>query len=60
MPIPTPTMAEQPIFPTLTPAQIDATRTSAWLSTFEEITPKTSIVDLDNVGEKDAFLEVCL
>ena len=58
MPVPTPTDVDLPMFPTLSRAQIDATRTSSWYETFIEITPKATFIDLDQIGEKSAFLEV--
>jgi hypothetical protein len=39
--------------------QIDAMRTSSWYQTFIEITPKASFINMDSIGEKAAFLEVC-
>jgi hypothetical protein len=59
MPIPTPPDVDHPMFPTLSVDQVDAMRTSSWYSTFIEITPKATFIDLDSVGEKAAFLEVC-
>ena len=59
MPVPTPPSVNHALFPTLKADQIDAMRTSSWYDTFIEITPKSSFIDLDTIGEKAAFLEVC-
>ncbi|WVQ84406.1 hypothetical protein IAT38_006558 [Cryptococcus sp. DSM 104549] len=57
MPIPTPPPTDFPLFPTLTRAQIDAARTSAWYETFEDITAPATVIDLRELGEEEAFLE---
>ena len=44
--------------PKLSKAQIDATRTSSWYETFEDLTIPTKIVDVAELGEDKAFLEV--
>jgi hypothetical protein len=61
MPIPTPTQPADspPVFPQLTREQIDASRVSSWYDTFEDITIPSTVIDLDEIGEKEAFLEVC-
>jgi hypothetical protein len=61
MPIPTPMRPADspPVFPHLTHEQIDAARVSSWYHTFEDITIPSTIIDLDEIGEKEAFLEVC-
>jgi len=58
MPVPTPQAIDYPMFPLLSREQIDATRTSSWYETFVEITPKATFIDLDQLGEKTAFLDV--
>jgi hypothetical protein len=58
MPVPIPPTQPVPLFPPLTKSIIDAARTSAWYDAFAGITIPTTIVDLDDIGEKTAFLEV--
>ena len=58
MPIPTPTPSPIPLFPSLTREHIDGTRTSAWYLPFRSITIPSIIIDLDQLGEREAFLEV--
>lgn len=60
MPIPIPNQADTtpPVFPSLTREQIDAARTPSWYDTFEDITIPSTIIDLDELGEKEAFLDV--
>ncbi|WVW85072.1 hypothetical protein I302_107108 [Kwoniella bestiolae CBS 10118] len=57
MPIPIPTSSEEAeLFPTLTRAQIDSARTSAWYDTFEDITFDSTVIDLAGLGEEEEFL----
>ncbi|WWD18786.1 hypothetical protein CI109_103241 [Kwoniella shandongensis] len=56
MPIPTPQAASFDLFPTLTRAQIDAARTSAWHYTFEDLTFPAMVIDLSSSGEEEAFI----
>ena len=58
MPIPTPDQPEPSLFPTLTVQQIDAARFSSWYETFEDLTIPSTIIDLDQLGEKEAFMRV--
>jgi hypothetical protein len=58
MPIPTHTGPEPSVFPSLTIAQIDAARTSAWYHIFEDLTIPSIIINLKELGEKDLFLQV--
>lgn len=58
MPVPVRTPSPAPLFPPLTVGEVDAARTSAWYDTFEDITFAASIVDIDGLGEREAFLEV--
>ena len=58
MPIPIPEQPEPPLFPTLTVQQIDAARLSSWYETFEDLTIPSTIIDLDQLGEKEAFMRV--
>ncbi|GFZ50506.1 hypothetical protein JCM24511_08263 [Saitozyma sp. JCM 24511] len=57
MPVPIPPTQPVPLFPPLTKSVIDSARTSAWYDAFAGITIPTTIVDLDDIGEKAAFLE---
>lgn len=56
MPVPVPTDA--PIFPPLVRADVDAARTSSWLDTFEDLTFPTTVISIDDLGERDDFLAV--
>jgi len=58
MPIPIPTNPEPPLFPSLTVDQIDAARLSAWYETFQDLTIPSTIIDLEELGEKEAFIQV--
>ena len=58
MPIPIPTNPEPPLFPSLTMDQIDAARLSAWYDTFQDLTIPSTIIDLEELGEKEAFIQV--
>jgi hypothetical protein len=60
MPIPIPTNPEPPLFPSLKVDQIDAARLSAWYETFQDLTIPSTIIDLEEIGEKDAFIQVRL
>jgi hypothetical protein len=57
MPVPTSTTPPV-VFPTLTRAEVDAARTSAWYDTFEDLTTPATIISVDELGERAAFLEV--
>ncbi|TXT08823.1 hypothetical protein VHUM_02951 [Vanrija humicola] len=58
MPVPVRTPSPAPLlFPPLTVGEVDAARTSAWYDTFEDITFTSTIVDIDALGEREAFLE---
>lgn len=59
MPVPVNT-ADPPLFPTLTRPEVDAARTSAWYETFEDLTIPSTVVSVDALGERKAFLEVRL
>jgi hypothetical protein len=59
MPIPIPTNPEPPLFPNLTVDRIDAARLSAWYETFQDLTIPSTIIDLEELGEKEAFIQVC-
>lgn len=56
MPVPTST-AEPPLFPLLTVAEVDAARTSSWYETFEDLTTPATVISIDELGERAAFLE---
>jgi len=58
MPIPIPDQPEPSLFPILTVQQIDAARLSSWYETFEDLTIPSTIIDLDQLGEKEAFMRV--
>ena len=58
MPVAIPTPTPLPLFPPMTRAQVEAARTSAWYPVFRRITLATTIIDLDSLGEREAFLEV--
>jgi hypothetical protein len=59
MPIPVPTEpTDIPVFPTITPAQVDAALTSAWHELFEDITAPATVINLAEIGEREAFTEV--
>lgn len=58
MPVPISTDATPELFPPLTRAQVDAARTSAWEELFHDVTAPVTIVDLQVLGEREAFLEV--
>jgi len=58
MPIPIPTNPTPSIFPALTVDQIDAARLSAWYDTFQDLTIPSTIIDLEELGEKEAFIQV--
>ncbi|KAL1405873.1 hypothetical protein Q8F55_007552 [Vanrija albida] len=57
MPVPVRAPSPAPLFPPLTVGEVDAARTSAWYETFEDITFAASVVDIDALGEHDAFVE---
>ncbi len=57
MPVPVTTTAV-PLFPPLTRMAVDAARTSSWHETFEDLTAPAVVIDLDTLGERDAFVEV--
>ncbi|BEI85623.1 hypothetical protein CcaverHIS002_0510240 [Cutaneotrichosporon cavernicola] len=56
MPVPTST-APPPLFPTLTRSEVDAARTSAWYDTFEDLTTPATVINIDALDERAAFLE---
>lgn len=56
MPVPTST-SSPPLLPPLTRADIDAARTSAWYDTFEDLTTPATVISIDALGERPAFLE---
>ncbi|KLT43776.1 D123-domain-containing protein [Cutaneotrichosporon oleaginosum] len=56
MPVPTST-TPPPLFPPLTRAEVDAARTSAWYDVFEDLTTPATIISVDALGERAAFLE---
>ncbi|KAK4689683.1 hypothetical protein P7C73_g418, partial [Tremellales sp. Uapishka_1] len=58
MPIPTPVPPSRNLFPLLAKSDVEASRLSSWYSTFRDITIASIIVDLDSIGEKEAFIEV--
>lgn len=58
MPVPVPPAGPAVTFPTLTRENIDAARTSQWLDKFEDITANATVIDIDALGERDAFLKV--
>jgi len=58
MPIPIPTNPEPPLFPSLSVDHIDAARLSAWYETFQDLTIPSTIIDLEELGEKEAFIQV--
>lgn len=62
MPVPTSSSARSdeapPLFPALTIEQVDAALTSRWYDKFEDLTIKSTIINLDSIGEKDVFLKV--
>jgi hypothetical protein len=60
MPVPVPIQADPPLFPSLTVQQIDAARLSSWYETFQDLTIPSTIIDLDVIGEKEAFIQVSL
>jgi len=57
MPVPVPPSTPLPLFPPLTRAQVDGARTSAWHELFHDVTADAHIIDLQELGERDAFLE---
>lgn len=59
MPIPIPTHPTPPLFPSLSVQQIDAARLSAWYEIFQDLTIPSIVIDLDELGEKEAFIQVC-
>jgi hypothetical protein len=59
MPIPIPTYPEPQLFPALSRDQIDSARLSTWYETFEDLTIPSTIIDLDELGERDLFMQVC-
>jgi hypothetical protein len=60
MPVPIPSSQDQEpsLFPEIPRSQIDAARLSSWYPLFRRLTFPTTIIDLDKLGEKEAFLEV--
>lgn len=60
MPVPVPhdQDVDQLLFPTIPKLHIDAARLSSWYPLFRRVTFPTTIIDLDALGEKDAFLQV--
>lgn len=58
MPIALPEPISHTLFPSLSRAQVDAARTSAWYPLFRDNTIASTIIDLEDLGERDAFLEV--
>ena len=59
MPVPTAVNASPPDpLPTLSRAQIEATRTSAWYDKFEDLTIPTRVIDIGELDEDQALLEV--
>lgn len=63
MPVPTASSSRPPpepfLFPSLTVGEIDAARLSAWYDKFEDLTIPTTVIDLESIGEKELFLQVC-
>lgn len=57
MPVPVPNSSPPPLFPELTRAKVNAALTSSWLETFEDLTAPTTIISIDDLGERDAFLK---
>ncbi|ORX37070.1 D123-domain-containing protein [Kockovaella imperatae] len=56
MPVPIRQVEHEPeVFPLLTRSEVDATRTSAWYETFEDLTIPSRIIDLETLGEEEAF-----
>lgn len=58
MPIPVHTRPDPPLFPTLSVQQIDAARLSSWYHTFEDLTIPSTVIDLEEIGEKETFIKV--
>jgi hypothetical protein len=58
MPVPLPAPSSPPLFPSLSEHQVDAARTSSWYHTFENFTVPSTIIDLQELGEEEAFIEV--
>lgn len=58
MPVSLPPEGPTSLLPPLTREQVDAARTSAWHERFEDITAPAVIINLDELGERDAFLKV--
>ena len=58
MPIAVPHPTSHPVFPSLTCADVDLARTSAWYPTFQHLTISSTIIDIDLLGEREAFFEV--
>jgi hypothetical protein len=60
MPIPIPTRPDPPLFPHLSVQQIDAARLSHWYDTFLDLTIPSTVIDLEEIGEKETFIKVRL
>lgn len=62
MPIPVPVRHTSPeevlLLPPLSLANIDAARMSSWYPMFRHVTFPTTIIDLDDLGEKEDFIKV--
>lgn len=58
MPVPVKTPEPVTVYPALKKANIDAARTSAWYDTFEDLTIPSTFVDIEALGEREAFLDV--
>jgi hypothetical protein len=60
MPVPAPaaSQADCPLFPNPPKTDIDAARLSSWYPLFRRLTFPSTVIDLDAIGEKGAFLEV--
>ncbi|GMK59696.1 hypothetical protein CspeluHIS016_0803020 [Cutaneotrichosporon spelunceum] len=56
MPVPTSTTTP-PLFPILTRSEVDSARTSAWYEIFEDLTTPATVISIDALGERAAFLE---
>lgn len=60
MPVPITASAPAPLFPPITKKSVDAARTSSWHEIFEDITAPAVVIDLEELGEREAFTEVSL
>lgn len=60
MPVPVPSAepVDLPLFPRSTKESIDAARLSSWFPLFRRVTIPSTVIDLDEIGEKEAFLDV--